>query len=95
MIDTAWSHEDITKQLRTWFPKVFEYIDSRQECTNTSTAQPDWQLLVPNRGKLELSTAVRPNGIVLARFKGRQKASIADSNLWFGTYLSVHYTSVN
>ncbi|KAI6030784.1 hypothetical protein F5J12DRAFT_888595 [Pisolithus orientalis] len=47
--------------------------------------QPDWQLLIPNNGKLELSTAVCPNGIVLACFKGCQKASIANSNLWIVT----------
>ncbi|KIK18864.1 hypothetical protein PISMIDRAFT_24555 [Pisolithus microcarpus 441] len=85
LIDTTRSHEDIMKQQCTWFPKAFEYVDSQHECTNTSTAQPDWQLLVPNCGKLELSTAVHPNGIVLAHFKGCQKASIADSNLWFVT----------
>ncbi|KAI6146196.1 hypothetical protein BKA82DRAFT_3957702, partial [Pisolithus tinctorius] len=81
-IDTSWSHDDVTTHLRSWFPKVFEHFDLRREQANTAShTQPDWQLLVPNNGKLELSTAICPNGIVLARFKGRQKASIADSNL--------------
>ncbi|KAI6155806.1 hypothetical protein BKA82DRAFT_4349046 [Pisolithus tinctorius] len=83
-VNSSWSHEDITTQLRSWFPNVFQYFDSHREKANmTSQTQPDWQLLVPANGKLELSTAVRPNGVVLARFKGRQKSGIADSNLWF------------
>ncbi|KAI6143357.1 hypothetical protein BKA82DRAFT_4359902 [Pisolithus tinctorius] len=85
-VNSSWSHEDVTTQLRSWFPNVFQYFDSRREKANmTSQTQPDWQLLVPANGKLELSTAVRPNGVVLARFKGRQKSGIADSNLWFVT----------
>ncbi|KIN93874.1 hypothetical protein M404DRAFT_35652 [Pisolithus tinctorius Marx 270] len=51
----------------------------------TSQTQPDWQLLVPANGKLELSMAVHLNGVVLAHFKGHQKSGIADSNLWFIT----------
>ncbi|KIO14655.1 hypothetical protein M404DRAFT_120136 [Pisolithus tinctorius Marx 270] len=90
-VNSSWSHEDVTTQLRSWFPNVFQYFDSHREKANMmSQTQPDWQLLVPANGKLELSTAVRPNGVVLARFKGRQKSGIADSNLWFGMWLK-HY----
>ena len=92
-INTAWTHEQVTSQLRGWFPQVFAYFDNRQELsTLLDNPQPDWQLLVPGgNGKLELSGAVRPNGIVLTRFKGHQKSSVADSNLWFGMCLLVHY----
>ncbi|KAI6004362.1 hypothetical protein F5J12DRAFT_893453 [Pisolithus orientalis] len=38
-----------------------------------------------SNGRLKLSMAVQPNGIVLACFKGCQKSGIADSNLWFIT----------
>ncbi|KAL4064714.1 hypothetical protein V8B97DRAFT_2025992 [Scleroderma yunnanense] len=47
----------------------------------------DWQLLIPGgHGRLELCGAVCPNGVVLACFKGHQKASVTDSNLWFGIW---------
>ncbi|KAI6149659.1 hypothetical protein BKA82DRAFT_4014166 [Pisolithus tinctorius] len=85
-IDTSWSHDDVTTHLHSWFPKVFEHFDLHHEQANTTShTQPDWQLLIPNNGKLKLSTAIHPNRIVLAHFKGHQKASIANSNLWFVT----------
>ena len=92
-INTTWTHEQVTSQIRGWFLQVFAYFDDWWELsTPLNNPQPDWQLLVPGgNGKLELSGAVHPNGIVLARFKGCQKSSIADSNLWFGTCLLVHY----
>ncbi|KAI6145408.1 hypothetical protein BKA82DRAFT_4016252 [Pisolithus tinctorius] len=78
-IDTSWSHDNVTTHLHSWFPKVFEHFDLHYEQANTAShIQPDWQLLVPNNGKLKLSTAIHPNRIVLAHFKGHQKASIAD-----------------
>ncbi|KAI6013290.1 hypothetical protein EDC04DRAFT_2534111, partial [Pisolithus marmoratus] len=86
-IDTSWTHEQVTQQLRAWFPKVFQYIDSWQECINGPTTQPDWQLLDYNCGKLCLANAVRPTGTVLTRFKGRHKVGVNKSNLWFGTHL--------
>ncbi|KAL4070459.1 hypothetical protein J3A83DRAFT_4372628 [Scleroderma citrinum] len=53
------------------------------EWSTTDNPQPDWQLLIPGgHGKLELCGAVHPNGVVLAHFKGHQKASVTDSNLW-------------
>ncbi|KAI6138808.1 hypothetical protein BKA82DRAFT_4020620 [Pisolithus tinctorius] len=83
-VNSSWSHEDVTAQLCLWFPNVFQYFDSHHKKANmTSQTQPDWQLLVPANGKLELSMAVHLNGIVLAHFKGHQKSGIADSNLWF------------
>ncbi|KAL4081202.1 hypothetical protein J3A83DRAFT_4367637 [Scleroderma citrinum] len=57
-----------------------------EEQSTTDNPQPDWQLLIPGgHGRLELCGAVCPNGVVLACFKGHQKASVTDSNLWFGT----------
>ncbi|KAL4062007.1 hypothetical protein J3A83DRAFT_4510923 [Scleroderma citrinum] len=84
-INTAWTHDDVTSQLCTWFPHVFSHFDARRAESNTPKIQPDWQLLVSDQGKLKLSTTSHPNGVVLARFKGRPKASVADSNLWFVT----------
>ncbi|KAL4077887.1 hypothetical protein J3A83DRAFT_4475999 [Scleroderma citrinum] len=82
-INTAWTHDDVTSQLCTWFPNVFSHFDARWVESNTPKIQPDWQLLVSDQGKLELSTTSHPNGVVLAHFKGCPKASVADSNLWF------------
>ncbi|KIM57386.1 hypothetical protein SCLCIDRAFT_28862 [Scleroderma citrinum Foug A] len=86
-INTTWTHKQVTSQIHGWFLQVFAYFDDWWELsTPLDNPQPDWQLLVPGgNGKLELSGAVHPNGIALARFKGCQKSSIADSNLWFGT----------
>ncbi|KAI6028270.1 hypothetical protein F5J12DRAFT_779986 [Pisolithus orientalis] len=83
-VNSSWSHEDVTAQLCSWFLNVFQYFDCHHKKANMrSQTQPDWQLLVPTNGRLKLSMAVRPNGIVLTHFKGRQKSGIADSNLWF------------
>ncbi|KAL4067261.1 hypothetical protein V8B97DRAFT_2025106 [Scleroderma yunnanense] len=63
---------------------IFMYFDNQWEWSTTDNPQPDWQLLIPGgHGKLELCGAVHPNGVVLAHFKGHQKASVTDSNLWF------------
>ncbi|KAL4075043.1 hypothetical protein V8B97DRAFT_2103261 [Scleroderma yunnanense] len=84
-INTAWTHDDITSQLCTWFPHVFSHFDAQWVESNTPKIQLDWQLLVSDQGKLELSTASHLNGVVLTCFKGHPKASVADSNLWFVT----------
>ncbi|KAL4069359.1 hypothetical protein J3A83DRAFT_4537420 [Scleroderma citrinum] len=84
-INTAWTHDNITSQLCTWFPHVFSHFDARWVESNTPKIQPDWQLLVSDQGKLKLSTASHPNGVVLTHFKGHPKAGVADSNLWFVT----------
>ncbi|KAL4063013.1 hypothetical protein V8B97DRAFT_2026551 [Scleroderma yunnanense] len=66
---------------------IFAYFDNWQEWSTTDNPQPDWQLLIPSgHGRLELCGAVCPNGVVLAHFKGHQKASVANSNLWFGIW---------
>ncbi|KAL4066961.1 hypothetical protein V8B97DRAFT_2025284 [Scleroderma yunnanense] len=63
---------------------IVTYFDDQWEQSTTDNPQPDWQLLIPSgHGRLELCGAVHPNGVVLAHFKGCQKASVADSNLWF------------
>ncbi|KAL4063649.1 hypothetical protein V8B97DRAFT_2026287 [Scleroderma yunnanense] len=79
-ITITWTHEEVTGQICNWFPQVFAYFDNRQEWSTTNNPQPDWQLLIPG------GSAVCPNGVVLAHFKGCQKASVADSNLWFGIW---------
>ncbi|KAL4070116.1 hypothetical protein V8B97DRAFT_2024137 [Scleroderma yunnanense] len=84
-INTAWTHDNVTSQLCTWFPHVFSHFDAQWVESNTPKIQPDWQLLVSDQGKLKLSTASHLNGVVLTHFKGHPKASVADSNLWFVT----------
>ncbi|KAL4079800.1 hypothetical protein J3A83DRAFT_4040765, partial [Scleroderma citrinum] len=87
-INTTWTHEEVTGQIHNWFPQVFAYFDNWQEWSTTDNPQPDWKLLIPSgHGRLELCGAVCPNGVVLAHFKGHQKASVANSNLWFGMCL--------
>ncbi|KAL4066832.1 hypothetical protein J3A83DRAFT_4428869 [Scleroderma citrinum] len=69
-----------TNNHKTSSGQTFHWVES-----NTPKIQLDWQLLVSDQGKLELSTASHLNGVVLTCFKGHPKASVADSNLWFVT----------
>ena len=80
-VNLSWTHEDVTnKLLRVCFPKAFQYFDSRQ----STSSLPNWQLLSQNGGRFELCQVAQPSGANLHRNKGREKAGIADSSLWFG-----------
>jgi len=84
-IRVAWTHEDVTKELlRILFPQVFRYLDSHRQQSGSQVQQPDWQLLTQAGGEYVLCEAARPTGMALHRNKGRDKAGIAGSCLWFG-----------
>ena len=86
-INSAWTHEQVSGQVRGWFPHVFAYLDSRRRelSTTSDNSQPDWLLLASNQGKLELSSVSLASGSTLFCFKGRPKSGVSNSNLWFGT----------
>lgn len=90
-IDTSWCHEEVTKALRGWFPKVFAHIDSRRELSSQqrkdkTIVQPDWQVLNCSQGhNFSVVRESFPTGQTLAAFKGRAKAGTTDSHLWLVT----------
>ncbi|KAI5995590.1 hypothetical protein EDD15DRAFT_2423402 [Pisolithus albus] len=93
-INSSWSFTDVDKQLREWFPHVFQYLDEhlnrkRGSSGHPHSKMPDWQLLMCHRGLFSIVQVVRPNGSTLMENKGRGKAGIADSTLWFASRKAV------
>ena len=83
-INLGWTFQDVTdKLIRVLFPKVFQYVDNVR---NEASTYPDWQLLSLSNGKFALCPITLPTGNTLNQCKGRGKAGIADSSLWFGNY---------
>ena len=81
-INLTWTFQDITnKVVRILFRKVFEYVDSVR---NEESSHPDWQLLSLSNGKFGLCPVTLPTGTTLHQCKGRGKAGVAESSLWFG-----------
>lgn len=89
-INSSWSFTDVDKQLREWFPHIFQYLDEHSNRKRSSSGHPrsempDWQLLMCHRGLFSIVQVVYPNGSTLLENKGRGKAGIAESTLWFAS----------
>lgn len=80
-VNSTWTHAQVDKQVRTWFPHVFEYLKSKH---GTLSRLPDWQLIIRSASRFIKVEVPEPNGSTLLEHKGREKAGIADSALWFG-----------
>lgn len=91
-----WSYSRITQLLRKLFPKVFNYLDterSRNVSSSQSAGQdekPVWRLLNKSGQVLTVVDIVCPTGTDLAKHKGRDKASITESHLWFGAVATIY-----
>ncbi|KAG2108925.1 uncharacterized protein F5147DRAFT_773256 [Suillus discolor] len=89
-VDSRWSYAKITNNLRTWFPKVFRYLDTQVE-KRTSQPRPGqeekpvWRLLNKSGVVLTGVDVAFPVGSDLAKHKGREKASPSECHLWFVT----------
>ncbi|KAG1844627.1 hypothetical protein DFJ58DRAFT_843957 [Suillus subalutaceus] len=88
-IDNGWTYLTITRNLCTWFPKVFEYldgqVDKRASQPPTREDKPIWRLLNKTGLLLTVVDVAFPTGSDLAKHKGRDKASVNDCHLWFVT----------
>lgn len=91
-----WSYSRITQLLRKLFPKVFNYLDterSRNVSSSQSAGQdekPVWRLLNKSGQVLTVVDIACPTGTDLAKHKGRDKASITESHLWFGAVATIY-----
>ncbi|KAN0094640.1 hypothetical protein V8E55_002927 [Tylopilus felleus] len=96
-INAAWTFAEVNDQVRQWFPQVFAYLDSVRTRTRTSSkslhhttaTHPEWLVLVRSGSQFSLVEVTEPNGSTLFENKGRCKASVADSMLWFVTRKAV------
>ncbi|KAG1722194.1 hypothetical protein EDB19DRAFT_1916807 [Suillus lakei] len=89
-IDSGWTYSKITSNLRTWFPKVFNYLDTQVEKQtlqprSTHEEKPVWCLLNKTGQVLMVVDIAFPTGNDLAKHKGRDKASVNKCHLWFVT----------
>ncbi|KAI6017251.1 hypothetical protein BKA83DRAFT_23524 [Pisolithus microcarpus] len=87
-INSLWSFTNVDKQLCEWFPHIFQYLDEhsnrkRSSSVHLRSEMPDWQLLMCHRGLFSIVQVVYPNRSTLLENKGRGKAGIAESTLWF------------
>jgi len=90
-INKGWKYADITKQLHLWFPQVFDVLGVWCRTSPTGAeAQPDWQLLSCDSRPLAFSVVKTtfPDADMLQTYKGRAKAGITGSHLWFSKSLS-------
>lgn len=89
-VDAAWSYAEVDKQVRKWFLPVFTYLAKaphRKQPSRSSSRllhQPEWLVLVRSGNSFSIVEVAEPNGSTLFENKGRGKAGIADSALWFG-----------
>ncbi|KAG2105412.1 hypothetical protein BD769DRAFT_1676048 [Suillus cothurnatus] len=88
VIESGWTYRKVTSQLRSWFPKVFDYLDLQLEKRQSATSheeKPIWRLLNKCGQTLTVVDIGFPAGSDLAKHKGRDKASVNDCHLWFVT----------
>jgi len=88
-IDSTWTYEETSASIARWFPHVFQHVQDlrlNQQRTATGDILPWWRLLVKSGFSLSIVEVVHPTEIDLLQNKGQDKASIADSQLWFGMH---------
>jgi len=90
----GWIYGRITQELRKLFPKVFEYLDAEdskqaQAVGSSQERKPLWRLLNKTGQSLVTVDIAFPTGVDLAKHKGREKASITESHLWFGMFMKL------
>ncbi|KAH0836635.1 hypothetical protein J3R83DRAFT_8353 [Lanmaoa asiatica] len=91
-VNAAWSFLDVDKQVRAWFPLVFSHLNKKRASSTSgrsTSGVPDWRLLTSRAGTFDIVEVVEPNGSTLNENKGRSKAGVADSHLWFVTRNSI------
>jgi hypothetical protein len=97
-----WSYARVSQVLRKLFPKVFHYLDTERPRNVSSSSQsaasqeekPPWRLLNKSGQVLTVVDIACPTGTDLAKHKGRDKASVTDSHLWFGAPIATIYTAL-
>ncbi|KAG1830705.1 hypothetical protein DFJ58DRAFT_736885 [Suillus subalutaceus] len=88
IIESGWTYFKVTSQLRTWFPKVFDYLNVQVEKRQSAMLceeKPIWRLLNKCGQMLTVVDIRFPAGSDLAKHKGQDKASVSDCHLWFVT----------
>jgi hypothetical protein len=92
IIDQLWTYDKVMQQLRAWFPKVFAYLDKHQEKSQSNPVLLQWCLLRHPNKSFEIMLITKPNRMHIFENKGRLKASVKGSHLWFGE-LAASYTN--
>ncbi|KAG2336494.1 hypothetical protein BDR05DRAFT_1005822 [Suillus weaverae] len=74
-IDSRWSYAKITNNLRTWFPKVFKYLDTQvkkqtSQPWSSHEEKPIWCLLNKSGQTLKVVNIAFPTGSDLSKHKG-------------------------
>ncbi|KAG1763569.1 hypothetical protein EV702DRAFT_1051763 [Suillus placidus] len=90
LIDTRWTYSMIMRNLHTWFPKVFKHLDGQVEkrvsqSHSTQEDKPIWRLLNKTGLLLTVVDVAFQTGHDLGKHKGRDKASVNECHLWFGS----------
>ena len=86
-LNTAMTKEDVETSVMKWFLNVFKYVQTEgfnKELAPSGIPLPWFQLLSQSGTTGTVVEAVYPMGQHLYQHKGRSKASVAESQLWFG-----------
>lgn len=89
-VNSEWTFAQLNDQVRRWFPHVFIYLDSvqalksRKSSHKSTHPHSDWGMLVRSASQFTVLEVSEPNGSTLFENKGRWRAGVADSVLWFG-----------
>lgn len=90
----GWTYEQTSDKLAEWFPQIFAYVQKhgldQQYSADRKMLLPWWRLLMKHGSNLAVVETVYPTGEDLIRYKGREKASINDSQIWFGAWLYIY-----
>lgn len=89
-INPNWTHAQVNEWLENLFPRLFKYVHEhhggRHQNSSRNPGQV-WALLSKERRILEMVPIATPGGKELLRFKGRDRASTADSHIFIGMFL--------
>ena len=87
-VDSSWTYEQTSAKIAQWFPQVFQHVHDKgydRQRNEAGDIIPWWRLLAKSSYSLTVVEATHPTGANLFQNKGRDKAGIPDSQLWFGT----------
>lgn len=82
-----WTFQEVEEYFRRLFPKVFEYLDSVQNDDVKGKAVDNgasWVLISKENRWLSVAPEPLPNGKHLERYRGRDNAPLAATNIFIG-----------
>jgi hypothetical protein len=86
IFDTEWTYREVDNHIRMLLPQPFNYIDEffRVHESKRSVERPVWVLVSKEHGRLKTVHIDLPTGFDLNRYKGRDRCSVKECNVYVG-----------